>query len=433
MTMNASTAGRRERLAWAMYDFANSGYTTVVLTTIFSAYFVGVIAAGLADGAGTLLWTLAVALANGIVLFSAPILGAVADHRACKKIFLAATTLGCVLATALLALAGPGDVALAMLLVVIASVMFASGENLIAAFLPEITSLQRMGRVSGYAWGIGYLGGLFTLGLCLAYISWARQAGQTETEFVPTSLLITATIFALACLPTFLWLRERAVASPLPEGQSYIRSGFGKVMETLREARHFRDLFRFLLTLVVFQSGVSTVVVLAAVYAREVMGFSSQQLIILIMVVNITAAFSAFLFGHLQDRIGSVPMLALTLLIWIIATLLAYLAEDPADIWLVGNLIGLAMGACQSGGRSLIGQFTPAQRSGEFFGLWGMASRLAAIIGPLSYGFIGYLTGGNHRLAILSTTGFFIAGLMLLLTVNEKRGQQAALGKPANS
>ena len=152
----------REVWAWSFYDFANSGYTTVVLTTIYSAFFVGVVAAELdssSPGAATLWWTLAIGLANLVVLISGPVVGAIADYHASKKRFLLATTVGCVLATALLALVPPGQVAMAMLLIVVSAIAFASGENLIAAFLPEIAHTDRMGRVSGFGWSVGYFGG----------------------------------------------------------------------------------------------------------------------------------------------------------------------------------------------------------------------------------------------------------------------------------
>ncbi len=423
-------SSRRERLAWALYDFANSGYTTVVLTTVFSAYFVAVVAGGpggFPSGTATLLWTLAVGSANLCVLVTAPIVGAMADHRAAKKRYLLITTVGCAAATALLALVGPGDVMPGLLLVIVSAIMFASGENLIAAFLPEIVPVRRMGRMSGYGWGLGYLGGLLTLGLCLAYIAWAERQGHAEHQFVPVTLLITAGVFALAATPTFVWLRERATPSPPAGGVSYVRAGVQRVRRTLAEAASLPDLFRFLTALAVYQSGIATVVVLSAVYVREVMGFDTHALVILVMVINVTAAVGALLFGHLQDRLGSVRTLVITLLIWSGAIILVAVADEAVDIWLAGNLIGLAMGASQAGGRALIGQFTPVARTAEFFGLWGMVNRLAAIAGPLSYGLISYWSGGNHRLAILATLLFFIVGLLLLFRVDEQRGKAVVL------
>ena len=429
-TPTDDTAGRREIFSWAMYDFANSGYTTVVLTTIFSAYFVAVIANGLPAGKGTFLWTLAIGIANFIVLLSAPVAGAFADHRAMKKRLLLATTIGCVAGTALLSLAGSGDIVFSMLLLIISAICFSLGESLIAAFLPEIAPAGKMGRISGYGWSLGYAGGLLTLGVCLAWITWAKDKGLQATEYVPVTLLITAAVFSLSAAPTFLWLRERSVAWPLAGDESYLGSAFSRVASTLRDAARYQDLFHFLLSLTVFQAGVATVVVLAAVYAQEVMGFDSQQLVVLIMVVNVTAAAGAFLFGHAQDRFGSVPSLAVALAIWIAAVLVIFVAENNAGVWFAGNLIGAAMGATQAGGRALIGELTPMARSGEFFGLWGLANRVAAIIGPVSYGVISWLSAGNHRIAILSTLTFFIVGLLLLLRVNESRGKaQVARGK----
>ncbi|MGA9031188.1 MAG: MFS transporter [Sulfuricaulis sp.] len=422
-------APRREIFAWAMYDFANSGYTTVVLTAVFNAYFVGVVAGDGVDksGAATLLWTVAMAITNLLVLASAPVLGAIADHGAHKKRFLALTTVGCVVFTAALSFVSRGDVALGMTLVILSSLMFASGENFIAAFLPEIADQKDMGRISGYGWSLGYLGGLLVLGLCLAYIQWAQSRGETAVQYVPVTMWITAVMFALAALPTFIWLRERAVPQALAPGENYIRIGFARVWHTLSHTRHYRDLFRFLITLSVYYCGINTVVVLAAIYAQEVMGFSMQENIMLILVVNVTAAIGALGFGLVQDRLGSVRTLAITLLVWIAALVVAYFTDTRAAFWIVANLVGISLGSSQSAGRALVGQFSPPERAAEFFGLWGLAGKLAAVIGPLVYGLVTFLSHGNHRLALLSTCVFFIAGLLMLLTVNERRGRAAAV------
>ncbi|MCR9103710.1 MAG: MFS transporter [Gammaproteobacteria bacterium] len=422
-------ATRRELVAWAFFDFANSGYTTVVLTTVYSAYFVAVVAAGVearSPGSATLLWTLSTATANLIVLFSGPVVGAIADQHGCKKPFLLVTAVTCVAGTALLAIAGPDYLYLAMFLLVLSTVAFASGENLIAAFLPEIATRQNMGKVSGYGWSFGYLGGLFTLGMCLAYVSFAESRGLPATHYVPVTLLLTAVTFAVTATPTFLWLRERAIARPVAVRKSYLRMGLAQVANTLRHAAQLPDLFRFLVCLLFFQAGVSTVIVVAAIYAQQVMGFSSSQLIGVVMVVNLTAALGAFTFGYAQDRWGSIPCLAAALLLWIIAISMTLLGSAPWLFWLASNLIGLAMGATLAGGRALIGRMTPAARNAEVFGLWGLANRAAAIIGPISYGAITNLSGGNYQLALMSTLAFFVVGLFLLLFVNEQRGVDAA-------
>lgn len=438
MTQNNSGnsyASRRELIAWALYDFANSGYTTVVQTTIFSTYFVGVVvgsAPEVSPGLGTLLWSLSVGTANFVVMVSAPVIGAMADYQASKKRFLLISSIGCIVTTAMLALVGPGDIALGMILVTLSVIMFAYGENLIAAFLPELVPEQQMGRLSGYGWGLGYVGGLLTLLLCLGYITWAKDQGIAEARAVPMTLLITAVIFALTAMPTFLWLRERAKPSSAALKLSVLTASFERLRHTYQEARRFRDLIRFLMTLAVYQSGVSTVIVLAAIYAQEEMGFDTQSLIALIMVINVTAAVGALICGQMQDRIGSVPTLAITLVIWIAALIAAFIADQRSEMWVSGNLMGLAMGASQAVGRALVSKFSPAGRAGEFLGLWGLVNRLSVIVGPLSYGLINYWSGGNHRLSLLSTLLFFAVGLLLLRRVNESRGRAAANNPLAN-
>ncbi len=417
-------AGKPELLAWAMFDFANSGYTTVILTAVFNAYFVAVIAGDLAQGTATLLWTITIAIANGLVLLTAPVLGAIADYRANKKQFLAFTTAGCVIFTALLALCGPGDITLTMIFLIVSAFMFYSGENFIASFLPELASRENMGKVSALGWSIGYFGGLLILGLCLLYVQFAQERGDGAEQFVPVTTLIVAISFLLASLPTFLWMKERAVASPHPH--NFIRMGFTRLRTTLSEAHRFRDLFRFLIALTVFYCGINTVILLAAVYAQQAMGFDTQDTLTLVLVVNVTAAVGAFLFGHVQDRIGSLRTLNLTLALWISAMVLAFFSDDRASFWLVANLVGLALGSSQSAGRAMVALFTPTAKNGEFFGLWGLATKLAAIIGPLVYGLITHLSGNDHRLALLSTTAFFIAGMWLLRGVDEERGHAAA-------
>jgi len=237
-------------------------------------------------------------------------------------------------------------------------------------------------------------------------------------------------MFAIAAAPTFIWLRERAQPQTLPAGATYLRIGFQRVRHTLNHARHYKDLFRFLVTLTVYYCGVNTVIVLAAIYAQEVMGFTMRENIFLIMVVNVTAAIGAFGFGMVQDYFGSVRTLMVTLVIWTAALVMAYFIDTRAGFWVVANMVGIALGASQSAGRALVGQFSPPERAAEFFGLWGLAGKLAAVIGPLTYGLVTYLSHGNHRLALLTTAIFFVGGLLLLMTVDERRGRAAALTAP---
>lgn len=428
MSFHAKTVLRsdvrpRELWAWAMYDFANSGYTTVVITALFNAYFVAVVA-GDAPWA-TLAWTAALSVSYALIVASAPLIGAWADRHAAKKRLLAITTAGCVLFTALLYFAQPETLWLAIVCVIASNFFFGSGENLIAAFLPEISRTRALGRVSGWGWSLGYLGGLTTLGLCLIYVAWAEAQGRAAAQFVPVTMLITAGVFALASLPTFLLLRERAV--PRVAQDARCGEAWREVWQTLRRLRQFTDLSRFLLCSLFYQAGIQTVITLTAIYAAQAMQFTTQRILLLVLMVNITAALGAFLFGHLQDRIGHVRAIALTLAGWLVTILLAWAAREPALFWTAANLAGLCLGASQSAGRAFVGVLTPPSRLAEFYGFWGLAVKLAAIAGPLTYGVTTWLTGGDHRCALLLTGSYFVVGLLLLSGVQAARGRRTAL------
>jgi UMF1 family MFS transporter len=413
----------REVWAWAMYDFANSGYTTVVVTAVFSAYFVEVVAAG--QSWGTFAWTLALSISYAFIIFTAPIIGAYADARAAKKKLLAISTSGCVLGTALLSLVGPGDLELAFALIVLSNIFFGTGENIAAAFLPELAKGDAMGKVSAWGWSLGYIGGLLTLAVCLGYVFWARSAGDTESEFVPVTMLITAGVFVLASSFTFLVLKERA--RPQPEEKGLALRALSRVAQTLRQSRHYRDLLRFLGCIVLYQSGVQTVITLAAVYAQQAMGFTTEDTIVLVLLVNITASLGAFLFGQWQDRLGHRKTLTLTLIGWCSMVVIAYLSTGRLGFWIAANIAGLSLGASQSAGRALVGYLAPADRHAEFFGLWGLAVKLASILGPLSYGAITWLSDNDHRTAMLITGLFFVLGLSVLASVDPERGRRAAM------
>ncbi|HEY7656334.1 MAG TPA: MFS transporter [Burkholderiales bacterium] len=414
---------RIEVFSWAMYDFANSGYTTVVTTAIFNAYFVAVVA-GNAPWA-TFAWTAALAASYAMIVLTAPVIGAYADAHAAKKRLLLLTTVGCVVFTAGLALVGRGELAVGIALVILSNFFFGSGENLIAAFLPEIAQGEAMGRVSGWGWSLGYLGGLVALGLCLVYVTHAQSLGASATEFVPVTMLITAALFALASLPTFLFLRERA--QPVAGASDIVKSAFARLAETLGHARRHVDLWRFLVCVVFYQAGIQTVVALAAVYAQEVMKFTTRDTLTLILVVNVTAAAGAFAFGQVQDRIGHVKTLVITLVGWLIAVVLAWTAVSVAMFWVVANLVGVCLGSSQSAGRALVGYLSPPARTAEFFGLWGLAVKLSAILGPMTYGIVTWATLGNHRFAMLVTGVFFVIGIGILAGLDVARGRRVAL------
>ena len=415
---------KREVFGWAMFDFANSGYTTVVLTAVFAAYFVGAVADG-ADWAA-FAWTAALSVSHLIVMLTIPAMGAWADQHGAKKRLLMLTTMGCVLATAALAWVSPGAVVLGMVLIVVSNVFFAWGESLVAAFLPELAKPAAMGRVSGWGWSLGYCGGMLALGLSLAYVLWAQAQGQKAAQFVPVTMLITAGVFALASIFTLVLLRERAQPRKGVSGSAWSQS-FKQLRSTFQQARRYQDFMWLLACATAYQGGVAVAITLAAIYAEQVIGFAQQETMVLIFVLNIAAMVGAFAFGYWQDRLGHKLALGITLVGWVATCVIAAITTTKGGFWYAAAIAGVCMGSSQSSGRAMAGMLAPPTQLAEFFGLWTFATRVASIIGPLSYGAITWMTGGNQRLAIASTAVLFVIGLVLLIPVNMQRGRAAAL------
>ncbi|MDZ4832163.1 MAG: MFS transporter [Candidatus Melainabacteria bacterium] len=427
---NPGPAGKGEILAWASYDIANATYGTVVATAIYNAYFVGTVwtpeaSTALFGFSGTFLLTCVICLSALTIVVTAPVIGTIADATASKKKLLLISTAFCILCTASLGFIAPGQIWYAMIALYLANTFFGTGEDLVASFLPELATQEQMGRVSALGWAAGYVGSLIALGLSFAFIEWAKTTGALPTTYVPQTMLICAVMFSLFSVPTFIWLKERARPDLTAKG-NVLTVGFKRFKHTLSHRRHYRDLFNFLLTMLVYSCGTTTIIHLASVYAQKVLFFTTQESIILILAVSLIAAIGAGIFGFIQDKIGSIKTLIVTLVIWTIATVIAFAAQEKAHLWISSVFIGLAMGATGSASRALVGQFSPAGRSGEFLGLWGVAHKLATAIGAATFGTVLNLSNENYRMAVLSCAAFFIVGMVMLLRVDENRGKLAA-------
>lgn len=420
----------KELWAWAFYDFANSGYTTVVLTAVFNAYFVSVIAKDVSYA--TLLWTVVIALSNAVSLLTMPMIGLLADARAHKKRWLFVATLVCVIGTLGLVGTHQGTIGLAALMILLSNFGYNVGESLCSAFLPEIAREESVGKVSGWGWGLGYCGGLVTLALAIAWTFYSEAHGWGTDWLVDGTLIITALVYAVTAAPLFLFLKERSVPRVQTEaGESaglrvaFVES-FRDLRQTLRSLRQFRDFAWLTVCGFCYQAGVSVVITLSAVYASAVMHFTTTQTLIMVCAVNVTAAIGAVVFGMVQDRIGHKKALAITLIVWIIMVLCASLATETWIFWVAANLAGIAMGSSQSAGRAMVAVFAPASRLAEFYSFWNMMLWLSAIVGPLTYGVMTVVFHNNHRLAILVTGLFFVLALLVLRTINVERGRAVA-------
>jgi len=264
------------------------------------------------------------------------------------------------------------------------------------------------------------------LGICLGYVLWAQGRGIPADQFVPVTMLITAVIYGLASLVTFRLLKERAQPNPAALQQGGLKASLAQLHRTFHQARRYKDFMWLLACAVFYQGGVAVAIALAAIYAEQVIGFQPQETMVLIFVLNFAAAGGAFAFGYFQDRIGHKLALGITLVGWIATCVIAAVTTTKGGFWYAAAIAGVCMGSSQSAGRAMAGMFAPKKQLAEFYGLWTFAIRLASIIGPLSYGAITWMTGGDQRTAILSTAGLFAVGLVLLVPVNMQRGRQAA-------
>ena len=420
-----------------MYDFANSSYTTVIVTVYYAIVFPRII---VGDGPdyklGNLLWSVSLSISYALTVLLLPLLGAVMDHAGHKKAFLFGSTIVTVLATASLGIAGPDQIALAMVLLVVSNVGFSVGESFIASFLPDLGPPEALGRISGLAWGLGYVGGLASTAIVLFGLGKA----EPENPLVSWAGPITAAWFALASLPTFLLLRDRSKPRPLPQGQTLLSVGFAQVITTAKEAAKYRDLFVFLTGHLFSMAGLSIVISFAFIYGDQVVKWSAKTEQLMFVLTQLTATAGALLFGWLQGKLGDKPTYLATLALWCLAVLLIRFtpelgellraagtgADDESVFLCVGAIAGLCIGSTQSAARTLVALLSPPDRMGEFFGLWGMFGKIAAVVGLMSLGILQATAGLQN--GILVTGAFFAAGLLVVARVDIERGRRAAVG-----
>jgi UMF1 family MFS transporter len=413
----------RERWAWCLYDFANSSFTTLIVTVAYSVYFVQVVAGHLGGGQAERVWFWGYALSMLAIAVASPIVGAAADRHAVKKPLLILCTLACVGATALLAMIQAGDIVAGLLLFGLANVAFELGFMLCSAFLVEIATPETMGRLSGYGWGLGYAGGLLSLAVAYPFIAGGFVADNLARYRL--SFVVTAVFFLIAALPTFVWLRERAAPRIIAAQQAWWKAPFAQMAETARRLVRYRDLSRYFLAYLLYTDAINTVITASAIFANKVLDFSPGDLIIYFLVTQVTAGAGAVWFGQIADRVGPKRTIVSTLVIWTGVVAAAALVTSHAQFYAVGLVAGAALGANQATSRTLVAHFTPVGRQGEFFGLFSVTGKFAAIIGPIAYGEITAWTG-SQRWAVASMAIFFASGWWLIRQVDERRGMEAA-------
>jgi UMF1 family MFS transporter len=422
---------RRRILAWCAFDFANSSYTTLITTVAFSVYFSYAVV-GANHPHADLLWSGAGILVNVVLIATSPVFGALADFSGRKKRWLLATVVQTVVATALLALVGPGDVVLAVVLYVVATIGFEGGYVFYNAFLPEVSTPKTIGRVSGLAWGMGFLGGLAALVVCIPFLAkpLADAAGRLDPAAVAgyrTSFLIVAAFFALFSVPTFLFLPERAPAAPLGRVSEYVAVGFQRVGDTLRHLKSYPETAKFVLAYLCFFGGINTVIRFSSIYASKTFGIEGVALLALFVFTNIVAIPGTLVAGRLADRIGGRRTLVLTLLLWGAVAIAGAFARTQVTFWIMAAGAAIGMGSAQAVGRSFMARISPSSRESEFFGFYTLAGPMGSIVAFLTFGLVSS-GSGNQRLAVLWTLPFFVAGMLLTLWIEEDKAIRDAEG-----
>lgn len=392
---------------WTLFDFANTSFSIVVVTFVYAVYFKKTVAQNLPIG--DLYWSISTSIAMVITAIISPVLGAISDYSTGKKRFLLFFTLLCILSTSMLYFVGEGMIVWGIILFVAANIGFEAGLVFYDAFLPEITLPKNFGRVSGYGFAMGYLGSLATLALIYPLI---------QNESIRETFPITSLFFLIFSLPLFFLLKEKR--NNLEPKESYITIGLTRVWSTLSHLKNYKNLVMFLLAYFFYIEGVNTVIFFSGNYASTTLGFDSSELIIFFLTVQTTAIVGSIILGITADSIGQKKTIIISLLIWLITIALAYFIENKTGFYIVGLLAGAAMGSSQSTSRSLMSKLTPPEKKTEFFGFYSFFGKSSAVVGPLVFGLVSYLTK-SQRLAIISIGFFFIVGLLILTKVKDPK------------
>jgi UMF1 family MFS transporter len=416
---------RRSVYSWCSYDWANSAFTTLVVTFIYSAYFSGAFAVD-ADR-GTVLWSRGIVVSAILIALLSPLLGAVADRSGRRRRYLVISTLVCCAFTVMLAFMEPGTGGAAfraLTVFIIANVAFEVAMVFYNAFLPALAPRDMIGRVSGWGWALGYIGGLVAMAVALygfvrPETPWFGIPADGDFRYRATNLLVAAW-FLLFSIPMFLFVRDTQ-----PTGKVDFTGAFRELGQTFRNLGEFREVAKFLLARLVYNDGLVTLISFAGIFAYGTFGMSLGEVTFFGMTLNVAAGLGAFVFGFVDDRLGGKKTVLISLVALCIAVVVGVGATSKTGLWTAGIIIGVFLGPIQSASRSLMGRFTPARHQSEFFGFYAFSGKATAFLGPLV---LGLVTGWfGQRAGVATVIGFFILGGAILFTVNEDRGIAVAI------
>jgi UMF1 family MFS transporter len=396
---------KKKIFIWTLFDFANTSFSIVVVTFLFAVYFKNIIADG--KPIGDLYWSFGTSISMIVTALISPVLGAIADFSAGKKRFLLFFTIMCIAATAALFFVGPGQILLGLILFITANIGFEAGLVFYDAFLPEVTVPKNYGRVSGYGFGMGYLGSLATLAIIYPFI---------QNDMIKETFPVAALFFLVFSIPFFLFIRD--TRKDIVKTEAYHIIGLKRVWSTISHLKYYKNLAIFLLAYFFYIEGVNTIIFFSGIYASTTLGFTDAELLVFFLTVQTTAIAGSVVFGIIADSFGQKKTIMITLFMWLITVALAFFIYDKTGFYIVGLIAGASMGSSQSTSRSLMTKLTPEDKKTEFFGFYSFFGKSSAVVGPLVFGMVSFLSG-SQRIAILSVAFFFIIGMMILSKVKD--------------
>jgi len=395
---------KKHIISWTLFDFANSSYSAVIAAVVFPVYYVNVIV-GNETGRGDLWWGRAISVSMAVVALSSPFLGGIADFGGLRKRFLLFYTVLSVLAVASLSILGKGMVIEGFLLIAIANLGMEGGLVFYNSFLPRIAPRDYQGRVSAWGFMVGYAGSIISLLFALPLI---------QNGYFKATWFMIAGFFAVCSIPAFLFL-PRDTKEEYTLMHSAMR-GLRLTLTTLREIARRKEPGKFLFSYLLYEDGVSTVIVFSSIFAATTLGFQPRELIFLYLAVQATALLGSLVMAKPIDLWGPKKVVMMSLVLWTSVAVTAFFVETKNHFWVIATCAGLGLGTVQAASRAFYTQFIPEGKEAEYFGLYSLAGKSSAVIGPIIFGEIS-TTYGSQRPAILSVAAFFLIGLIILYFV----------------
>ncbi|HCA43687.1 MAG TPA: MFS transporter [Bacteroidetes bacterium] len=409
---------KKDVFVWSLYDFANSTYATIIVAFVFAVFFKNVVSEEKPEG--DFYWSLGINISMIISAVLNPVCGAIADLSSNKKKFLFFFTLLCAIPTSLMYFTGTGTIFFALLLFILSNIGFQTGMTFYDAFIPEIGTPEEYNKISGIGYAVGYIGSLISVFLVF------------PLKDNPNLLfLITGFLIILFSLPIFLGLKEKK-HNVINEKINYIKYGINKVKNSLKNIGKTPDLKNFLISFFFYIDSVNTIIFFAGIFASTTLGFSITQLAIFFILVQITALIGSLLFSKLGDKLGLLKALNINLFFWVIIILSIFFFVDKDSyvniagteihlFYIIGSFAGLFLGSTQSLSRALMSKLLPLESKAEFFGFYALMDKTSTLIGPLLFGSVSALSGGDQKLAVLTVGMLFIFGFFFLNKIKTVR------------